>query len=174
VLKPAPIEDQTSPVAPSQDDVKKVELQLEAFMPYRLNVLAATVSEGLARVYSIQFGIDIPSWRIIATLGQLGSTTAKEIGQHTHMHKTKVSRAITDLEKRGLVRRSPNPGDRREAFVSLINAGRVIYEGIVPLAKGYQTQLLAVLTEQEQQVLDKALFALSAEADRLLAGSFQD
>jgi DNA-binding MarR family transcriptional regulator len=166
--------DQATPVARSQDAGEKVELHLEEFMPYRLNVLAATVSEGLARVYSTRFGIDIPGWRIIATLGQLGATTAKSIGQHTHMHKTKVSRAIADLEKRNFVRRYPNPGDKREAFVSLVDAGRKVYEDIVPLAKDYQTHLLAVLSEHEQEVLDKALLALSEEADRLLISSFQD
>jgi DNA-binding MarR family transcriptional regulator len=165
---------QTSPEAIHQDASETVELKLEAFMPYRLNVLAATVSEGLARVYSAQFGIDIPGWRVIATLGQLGVATAKAIGQHTHMHKTKVSRAIVDLEKRGFVKRLPNPGDKREAFVSLIDAGREIYEGIVPLAKDYQTQLLSVLSERELQTMDKVLFALSKEAERLLIISSQD
>jgi DNA-binding MarR family transcriptional regulator len=166
--------DQAAPVVNSKNAKGKVDLHLEAFMPYRLNVLAATVSEGLARVYSARFGIDIPGWRVIATLGQLGATTAKAIGHHTHMHKTKVSRAIADLEKRGFVRRSPNLGDKREAFVSLVDAGRKVYEDIVPLAKDYQAQLLSVLSENELQVLDKALFVLSEEADRLLISSFKD
>jgi DNA-binding MarR family transcriptional regulator len=164
--------DRAAPFAIPNAAAEKLGLHLEAFMPYRLNVLAATVSEGLARVYSARFGIDIPGWRVIATLGQLGATTAKAIGHHTHMHKTKVSRAIADLEKRGFVKRSPNPGDKREAFVSLVDAGRKVYEDIVPLAKDYQTQLLAVLSEQEQQVLDKALVALTEEADSLLIRSF--
>ena len=30
--------------------------------------------------------------------------TGKAIGTHTHMHKTKVSRAVADLERRKLVR----------------------------------------------------------------------
>ncbi len=34
-------------------------LLLETFLPYRLNVAAAQVSEGLARVYSERFGLDI-------------------------------------------------------------------------------------------------------------------
>ena len=164
---------EASPVSRSQNELEAIALQLEAFMPYRLNVLAATVSEGLARVYSAQFGIDIPGWRVIATLGQFGAKTAKAIGQHTHMHKTKVSRAIADLEKRGYVKRLPNPHDKREAFVSLVDAGRKVYEEIVPLAREYQTQLLTVLSKREQDILDKILFALSGEADRLLIGSLQ-
>ena len=45
--------------------------------------------------------------------------TAKAIGAHTHMHKTKVSRAVALLEKRRLVARRANREDMREAFLSL-------------------------------------------------------
>jgi len=88
-----------------------VQLLLEDFLPYRLNIAAANVSEGLARVYSARFGLDIPGWRVIATLGQFGRVTAKMIGGHSQMHKTKVSRALMQLQARGLVERSPNPHD---------------------------------------------------------------
>jgi DNA-binding MarR family transcriptional regulator len=139
-------------------------LRLESFLPYRLNVLAATVSEGLARVYSERFGISIPEWRVIATLGQFGQATAKAIGLHSRMHKTKVSRAVAGLEARALVRRLPNPGDKREAFVSLTAVGDDIYREILPLAADYEARLLGVLTKDQRADLDTLLTALAAEA----------
>ena len=77
------------PAAVPADDV----LVLEEFLPYRLAVLATIVSQGFARLYSEQFGISIPEWRVIAMLGQHGTLTSKEIGERTHMHKTMVSGA---------------------------------------------------------------------------------
>ena len=74
-------------------------------MPYRLNVLATIVSQGFARLYSERFGISIPEWRVIAMLGQHRALTSKGIGERTHMHKTMVSRAVTDLERHGLLSR---------------------------------------------------------------------
>jgi DNA-binding MarR family transcriptional regulator len=142
-------------------------LLLDDFLPYRLNVVAAEVSEGLARVYSERFGLDIPGWRVIATLGQFGAVTAKAIGDHSHMHKTKVSRALLQLERRGLVRRSPNPGDKREAYVALTPAGDAIYRDIVPLALSYQAELLQALDDGQRQALGGILSALVAEAERL-------
>src|SRR3712207_3443255 len=92
---------------PSTTDV----LKLEEFLPYRLNVLASTVSQSLARLYDERYGISIPEWRVLATLGQFGTLTAAEIGRHSHMHKTKVSRAVTQMEGKSLLRREPNRAD---------------------------------------------------------------
>ena len=56
---------------------------------------------------------------MLVTLGQFGMMTAKSIGIHSHMHKTKVSRAVALLESRKLVTRRANRADLREAFLSL-------------------------------------------------------
>ena len=73
-------------------------LVLEEFLPYRLNILSTIVSQGFARLYSARFGISIPEWRVVAMLGQHGTLTSKAVGQRTHMHKTMVSRAVSDLD----------------------------------------------------------------------------
>ena len=77
-------------------------LKLEEFLPYRLNVVASLVSQALSRVYADRYGIGVPEWRVLVTLGQFGMMTGKAIGAHSHMHKTKVSRAVALLEKRKL------------------------------------------------------------------------
>jgi DNA-binding MarR family transcriptional regulator len=139
-------------------------LRLEDFLPYRLNVLAAAVSEGLARVYSERFGLDIPGWRVLATLGQFGPVTSKQIGAHSRMHKTKVSRAVADLAGRGLVRRTPSPADRREAIIALTSQGEGVYREIVPLALAYQREVLAAFPPEEARRLEAMLDRLAEAA----------
>jgi DNA-binding MarR family transcriptional regulator len=139
-------------------------LRLEEFLPYRLNVLAAAVSEGLAKVYSERFGLDIPGWRVLATLAQFERATATEIGAHSRMHKTKVSRAVTALEARGLIERSANPDDKRESFAALTASGRRMHAEIVPLALAYQRAVVAALPEADARRLDAIIDALSASA----------
>jgi DNA-binding MarR family transcriptional regulator len=153
-------------------DVRRAKplLRLEDFLPYRLNVLAAAVSEGLARVYSERFGLDIPGWRALATLGQFGAVTATQIGAHSRMHKTKVSRAMAALEARGLIRRAANPGDKRAAIVELTAEGARVYAEIVPLALGWQRDVLAGLQPEDARRLDSLFDALGESARRLSAG----
>ena len=82
-----------STVSPGKVPSKPV-LKLSAFLPYRLNHLAETVSRSFSRIYADTYGIGIPEWRVLATLGEYKAMTARDISQATSMHKTKVSRAI--------------------------------------------------------------------------------
>ena len=76
------------------------KLQLEAFLPYRLNRIAAAVSQDFRSVYGPHHDLTIPEWRVLATLGQFEEMSAKAIGRHSAMHKTKVSRAVQALATR--------------------------------------------------------------------------
>ena len=147
-------------------------LRLEAFLPYRLNVLATVVSNALARIYDERFGLTIPGWRVVATLGQQGVGTARDIAAHGMMHKSTVSRAVSALEERGLVTRQPNPEDGREELLALTSRGREIYEALAPEALAFEERLTEVLSPAEQAQLFDLIDRLDRRG-RALAGSLE-
>jgi DNA-binding MarR family transcriptional regulator len=159
----APPEDARPEDAPPEDATPE-GLRLAAFLPYRLNVAAALVSEGLARLYGARFGLGIPEWRVIATCGELGAVTAAAIGRHAHMDKVKVSRAAARLEARGLVRRAANPADRREAYLALTAAGEGVHGEIAALARAYLGALTRDFSAAERAALDRLLDKLARAA----------
>ena len=124
-------------------------LQLGDFVPFRLNRLAAEVSEHLATVYRERFGLEIPEWRVMATVGPERGCTAQYIARSTRMHKTRVSRAIAHLEKRGLMTRVTSSADRREMELRLTKAGRRVYAELVPLALERESILLACMSREQ-------------------------
>jgi DNA-binding MarR family transcriptional regulator len=136
-------------------------LRLEGFLPYRLNMLATEVSQTLARAYGQRFGISIPEWRVLATLGQFGVMTARDIGSHSRMHKTTVSRAVAALEKRRLVVRRANRADMREAFLALTDSGMAIYQEIVPMARAFSDSLCEGLSASELQQMNTLIDKLA-------------
>jgi DNA-binding MarR family transcriptional regulator len=142
----------------------EASLTLEDFLPYRLNLLSATVSSALARIYAERFQLTIPQWRIIATLGQYDTRTGRDIALHGMMHKSTVSRAVAALEARGLIRREPNPDDMREEHLRLTDEGRVIYDEVAPEALGFEQRLTAALDPAERQILSTLLARLHARA----------
>jgi DNA-binding MarR family transcriptional regulator len=147
---------------PSPKDASRLSLQ--AFIPYRLNWLAQVVSDGFAVAYSEIFGLAPPEWRVLATLGEFWQMSAKDIGQHSRMHKTRVSRAVLSLEKRRLLIRAPSAVDRREEILSLTETGRDIYDAVVPMAIQYQDRLLSGLSEADQASLDRLIRHLMERA----------
>ena len=148
---------------------EEAPLKLEQFLPYQLNVVSSLVSQALSRVYAQRYGIGVPEWRVLVTLGQYQMMTAKAIGAHTHMHKTKVSRAVAILEKRRLLGRRPNREDKREAFLSLTAAGRNIYEELAPHALDFAKRLTEILTAGDREAFNRALTQLTARSTQLVA-----
>ncbi len=145
------------PVQPTPTDPL---LKLEQFLPYRLNVLASLVSQAVSSIYAERYGIGIPEWRVLVTLGQFDVMTGKAIGIHSTMHKTKVSRAVANLEGRRLVARSANRQDMREAFLSLTPEGRALYEELAPIALDFARQLLAEIPPEDQRAFERTVSIL--------------
>lgn len=137
-------------------------LILESFFPYRLTRLGAVVSERLKPIYRNKYGLTIPEWRVLATLGQVNGLTAKQIGRHSAMHKTKVSRAVAKLDERRWLRRSDSARDRREEVLSLTSAGLRAYESICPEMQGFVDRIEERLGREDMALVQTALALLEA------------
>ncbi len=145
-------------------------LELERFLPYQLNVLAEQVSRSLSKIYGERYGISIPEWRVIATLGQYGRMTAKEIGLHSRMHKTKVSRAVASLQADGRLERKANSDDKREALLRLTRQGRLIYDALAPDALAFAGELTSVLSQADSEALGRIIDQLRERSEDLALG----
>jgi DNA-binding MarR family transcriptional regulator len=163
--KEGPVEREAADGAAAARDTP---LRLEEFLPYRLNVVATLVSQALSKIYVERHAIGVPEWRVLVTLGQYGVMTAKAIGAHSHMHKTKVSRAVAVLERRKLVVRKSNNADLRESLLSLTAAGRAMYEDLAPIALEFSRKLTGVLSASERQTLDHAIDLLTRRSSALV------
>jgi len=143
-------------------------LKLEQFLPYQLMVVASLVSQALSRIYARRYRIGVPEWRVLVTLGQYGVMTGKAIGAHTHMHKTKVSRAVAQLERRKYLTRRANRADLREAFLSLTPAGRTVYEELAPRALEFTERLSEAVSAADRVAFDRAVTQLTERSAKLV------
>lgn len=134
------------------------KLDLFSFVPFQLNRLAAEVSAALSEEYQQRYGLDIPGWRILATLGfRNDACTAQFIAQCTRTHKSTISRAVTSLLERELIERVENEDDRREFRLRLTRKGRGLYHELVPRLKRKEQEILSCLTEREREQLAAVL-----------------
>jgi len=147
---------------PPEDGLDNAPLALEGFLPYRLARAAEQVSRQFAALYRERHGMTRPEWRTLATIGQFNRITATAIGQHSSMHKTKVSRAIRALEERGWIIRQADATDRRIEHIELTREGRHHYMELVQLARSYEARLKATLGAAATAELEAGILAIEA------------
>src|SRR6202521_2914677 len=139
---------------PAREETSKrsSRLDLFQFVPFRLNRLAAEVSAALSDEYHARYGLDIPEWRVLATLGfRDDACSAQYIAHCTRTHKSPISRAVTALMTRQLVERVENEDDRREFALRMTRKGKALYHELIPRLKRKEQAILSCLSAQERR-----------------------
>jgi DNA-binding MarR family transcriptional regulator len=128
------------------------QLDLFRFVPFRLNRLAAELSAALSSEYQERYGLDIPEWRVLATLGFRGEAcSAQYIAHCTRTHKSTISRAVTALLTRRMLERIENEDDRREYRLRMTRKGKALYEELIPRLLRKEQEILSCLSAQERK-----------------------
>ena len=142
-------------------------IPLNAFLPYRLTVLAKSVGISLSRTYSEKFGISNQQWRVIFALARQANCSASYVVHHAALDKVQVSRAVAGLIEMALIKRSADNADRRNSVLNLTIEGWKIYKQIAPEALAFEARLKDALNERETAELDLILSKLMDKATEL-------
>ena len=142
-------------------------IKLEAFLPYRLSVLANVTSNAIAAAYEQRFGLTIPEWRVIAVLMRHPGLSAREVAEKSRMDAVAVSRAVNRLLRAGRLRRAVAADDRRRSVLQVSAAGAGVYRGVAPLALEFERSLLESLSDDDRAALDRLVEVLTQRAETL-------
>jgi DNA-binding MarR family transcriptional regulator len=146
--------------------VRRGRLDLFKFVPFRLNRLAAEVSLALSSEYQARYELDVPEWRVLATLGfRKEACSAQYISQCTRTHKSTISRAVTTLLERELIERVANADDRREFRLRMTRKGKTLYDELIPRLLHREQEILACLSRQERKELGRLLGKIESSLD---------
>jgi DNA-binding MarR family transcriptional regulator len=141
-------------------------LDLFRFVPFRLNRLAAEVSQALSSEYQERYGLDIPEWRVLATLGfRNEACTAQYISHCTRTHKSTISRAVTSLMQRQLLERVEDEADRRAFSLRMTAKGKALYEDLIPRLLRKEQGIMSCLSAQERKDFARLLGKIEGSLD---------
>ena len=135
---------------------------LDAFLPYLVNVLARRLSIGFAAIYSEKFGISIAQWRVLAHLSGHAKVSVREIHERVALDKVSISRAAAGLEAAGYVSKIVNEADRRLVELRLTRKGLTLFKEMSKLAVEFDRQALGGLNEDERHVFRRMVKKLIA------------
>jgi DNA-binding MarR family transcriptional regulator len=132
----------------------------------RLGRLARHVADHEEESFA-RFGLNrgevglLSALRIVGPPHQLSPT---RLGRWLLLSSAGVTSRVDRLERRGLVRRLPDPDDRRGVLVELTDAGQGLADETVSISSDLDRALFAVLDAREQATLEQLLKKLLATA----------
>jgi DNA-binding MarR family transcriptional regulator len=92
-------------------------------------------------------------YRLLAALEESGPASQAALGRRTGIDRSDVVAALNELADRGLIKRSPDPDDRRRNIVKITAAGTKQLSGLDKVLAGIQEKVLAPLSAAERTQL---------------------
>lgn len=114
------------------------------------------VSQSVAQALAVADGADRP-------------LTPTEISERTLLASATMTAVLDTLERRGWIRRTPNPDDRRSLLIEITPEGRALADRFIPGLHSVERRVMSALTRRERHqllaLLGKVLASANALAD---------
>jgi DNA-binding MarR family transcriptional regulator len=139
-------------------ELPPIDLELEALVN-RIARLSKLIRARLEETVG-EFGITVGEWHVLGYLRLAGSPYRRSPGQlaeHAQISSGAMTNRLDRLEQRGLIRRLPDPSDRRGIQVELTDEGADLWLRIVEAQAAKESVLASALSEQEKKQLNKLL-----------------
>ncbi|VCU68889.1 MarR family protein [Pigmentiphaga humi] len=131
-----------------------------------ITTLVVRAANSLRRVvtlpYSDQFGLTMAEWRMLSVVAEAQSLPFSELVRRSETDKSLVSRAMRQLEARGLVVLDAVDAAslKRGLTCRLSRQGQALYDRAMPVAQRAQADMIRVLDDEERRVLFRTLHKL--------------
>ena len=133
----------------------------------RLLLVARVIGDRLA-AFAGEHGLQVGEADVLLTLRRAGDPyrlSPTRLAQSLLISTGAMTNRLDRLEARGLVRREPDPGDRRSLQVALTSDGRALVDEVVGGHVENELQMLSVLGKGEREELTRILRKLLAHLE---------
>lgn len=106
---------------------------------------------------------DLSMWAytVLLALDERPLRTQAALAESIGADKTRIIGVLDDLQRRGLIERTPDPGDRRVRVLSLTAEGRRVRDSAQAAIQRKEERLLARLSAEDRQGFLRALQTLA-------------
>lgn len=134
---------------------------------YRLARLMAASGAAVIRLCEGKYGVSRREWHMLGLLAAHGPQSPSELAGKCHLDRARVSRAITLMSGKGLIRRRGVAGDQRRATVELTTLGTTLQRALFADIAAINARLVAGLSPERLALLDELLDDLTQQAQRV-------
>ena len=111
----------------------------------------------LVRNQRVDTSVTLTQLSAMGSLYKNGAMSAGELAACERVQPPSMSKVLANLEERGLVRRDPHPGDRRQAILAITEAGTQLLDSERRARDAWLTRQLAALTAAERDLLRRVV-----------------
>jgi len=107
----------------------------------------------IIRNQRVDISVSLTQLSAMSTLHKRGSMSAGELASCERVQPPSMTKVLSNLEERGLVRRDAHPGDRRQAIIAITEAGIALLDSERRTRDTWLSLRLAQLTPDERALL---------------------
>lgn len=139
---------------------------LSAFLPYRLAVISERMSHRLSVDYGSSHDLSVAEWRVLVHLEHSGPVSVREVQAYTNLVKSRASRAVSRLERAGLVEKRASTDDARLVDIALTHIGRAAIADLLHDATQTEARLLADVPKSDLDAFYRVIDHFHAVLDQ--------
>jgi DNA-binding MarR family transcriptional regulator len=119
----------------------------------------------IIRNQRVDMSITLTQLSAMSTLHKHGSMSAGELATCERVQPPSMTKVLANLEERGLIRREAHPSDRRQAIMSITDAGIALLDSERRSRDAWLSQRLAQLTPEERLAIRNVVPVLDKLAE---------
>ena len=131
---------------------------------FRINYLSLRFNGPVYGRIAERHDLSRPEYLVLYSLFLSDGIAAMDVCATAGFPKNTISRAIHNLVRRKLIRRSLDPNDRRSYLLHLMAEGRRVLDESVPPMVAHEKRMLSGLTRSEQETLSMLLAKLIVDS----------
>ena len=100
---------------------------------------------------------------VLGFIGPAGEKTMKNIADYLQITPPSATEIITELEKKGLIKRKGDKKDRRVVFITLTDLSKKFYSSLLKQKKLIFKKMISKLTKKDKKELERIIRILVTE-----------
>jgi DNA-binding MarR family transcriptional regulator len=129
--------------------------------------VATTVRNHMERTVLAGPDLAFTAFTVLWVLWIWGEQEARHVAEESGISRGTLTGVVTTLEKRGLVRRTPHPDDKRSVLVSMTAEGERLMADLFPVFNAEEAKVSADLDAANKERLAESLRTILRTVERL-------
>jgi DNA-binding MarR family transcriptional regulator len=137
--------------------------ELHQRIPFLLSQLGVYLAEDF--VHRLEpFGVEPRTYAVLKALTEHDGQSQRQLSARLGIHRNVMVSVVDRMERLGLVKRMPHPGDRRAFAVTMTDKARDLLPKLDAQGRAQEDEITASLSDAERSVVRRQLQRMSAAA----------